>query len=381
MLDPERSAITVASAPPGLGLTFDGSAVTSPHVVAGLIGYQHQIGAPNSILGSDLVIFNSWSDGGGQTHNITIPSIPANYLATYDLVPLDPNADEDGDGLLNGWEAQFGLDPFDPADALLDLDGDGLTNLQEQSEGTSPLTSDTDGDGASDGAEVSAGTDPLDPNSTPDLGDPDLVGWYQFASNGAGSISDSSGQGNHGACTVGGTCPAYVSTDGQPAGAYDFTGSGNYVEISNEADFDFTSNFSVVLWMKASSLGGSWAQLVGKGDSAWSLDRAGNGNALQFTTWAAGFDELVGQTNVADNQWHHVAIVHNGTQKILYVDGQVDAQKSYSAQLNTNNVRVHLGYNAEFPSGEYAGRLDDVRIFKRALTQSEIQEIGAEATP
>lgn len=122
-------------------------------------------------------------------------------------------------------------------------------------------------------------------------------------------------------------------------------------------------------------------QLVGKGDSAWSLDRAGAGNGLQFTTWAPGFDELAGQTNVADGLWHHVAIVHDGARKTLYVDGQVDAQKSYSARLSTNDVGVRLGYNAEFPGGEYGGLLDDVRIFKRALTQAEIQQVGAEAAP
>jgi hypothetical protein len=180
---------------------------------------------------------------------------------------------------------------------------------------------------------------------------------------------------------VGGTCPAFVSNDGKPAGAYNFAGSVNYVELSNEASFDFRSNFTVVTWVKASNFGGPWATLVGKGDSAWSLERAGNGNTLQFTTWAPGFDELVGQTNVVDNQWHHVAIVYDGARKVLYVDGQIDAQKSYTAQLNTNNVRVHFGYNAEFPSGEYSGLLDDVRIFKRALTQAEIQQIGAEASP
>ena len=382
LLDPERSAITLDSAPPGLDLTLDGGAVASPHVFSALVGFQYEMGAPNSVLGNDLVTFNSWSDDGAQTHTVFAPAIPTTYVATYDLVPLNPSGDQDGDGLLNGWEVQFGLDPLDPSDASLDTDGDGLDNLQEQSQDTDPTNADTDGDGASDGDEVSAGTDPLDPDSTPDPGDPDLVGWYQFGSDDGGLITDSSGNGNHGACSVGGTCPAFVATDGRPAGAYDFVGGGNYVEIANEAAFDFTSNFSVAVWMKASNLGGTWAQFVGKGDSAWSLDRSGNGNSLQFTTWApGGFDELIGVTNVADGQWHHVAIVYNGAQKILYVDGQIDAQKSYSATINTNDVRVHLGYNAEYPSGEYSGRLDDVRIFKRALSQTEIQQIASEATP
>lgn len=378
LLDPQRSTVTIDSVPPGIGLTFEGSGVSPPYSVSALVGHQYQIGAPNGVAGGFLVTFNSWSDNGAQTHAVSAPSAATTFTATYDLVPLDPVGDQDADGLLNGWEGQYGLDPFDPSDAALDNDADGLNNLQEQAEGTDPTDPDTDGDGASDGEEVSAGTDPLDPNDTPDLGDPDLVAWYQFSSDGGTLIADSSGNGNDGACS---SCGTFLSADGRPAGAYDLGGAGNQVEIANEAAFDFTSNFSVVLWMKATNLGGSWAQLVGKGDSAWSLDRAGASNALQFTTWAPGFDELVGQRIVNDGQWHHVAIVYDGTQKILYVDGLVDAQKSYSAPIRTNDIRVQLGRNAEYPAGEYNGQLDDVRIFKRALNQSEIQQIAAEATP
>ena len=50
--------------------------------------------------------------------------------------------------------------------------------------------------------------------------------------------------------------------------------------------------------------------------------------------------------------------------------------------MNTNNnLNVRLGYNTEYTVGRYDGLLDDVRIFKRGLSQAEIQEIVSEATP
>ena len=51
---------------------------------------------------------------------------------------MDPNGDLDGDGMPNGWEIRYGLDPRDPSDADLDSDGDGLANLRECRLGRSP---------------------------------------------------------------------------------------------------------------------------------------------------------------------------------------------------------------------------------------------------
>lgn len=76
----------------------------------------------------------------------------------------DPNdADTDDDGMPDGWEAEHGLDPLDPADAALDADGDGLTNFQEYQLDTDPNDADTDGDGMPDGWETAHGFDPSDP--------------------------------------------------------------------------------------------------------------------------------------------------------------------------------------------------------------------------
>ncbi|MGB5694181.1 MAG: LamG-like jellyroll fold domain-containing protein [Polyangiales bacterium] len=70
--------------------------------------------------------------------------------------------------------------------------------------------------------------------------------------------------------------------------------------------------------------------------------------------------------------------------KTLYVDGQVDARTSDTATVSTNsdiNVNVGRRFNIEYTVGQYDGLLDDVRIFKRGLSQAEIQEIVSEATP
>ena len=69
------------------------------------------------------------------------------------MTPENPTGDADGDGMINGWEEQYGLNPNSAADASLDSDNDGLTNLQEFQAGTEPTKADTDGDGLLDGAD------------------------------------------------------------------------------------------------------------------------------------------------------------------------------------------------------------------------------------
>ncbi len=87
------------------------------------------------------------------------------------------NDDSDGDGLLDGFEVQFGFDPLGADESQLDGDSDGLSNIVEQSAGTDPTDSDSDNDGLLDGVEnnssvftgpTSTGTDPLDKDSDGD---------------------------------------------------------------------------------------------------------------------------------------------------------------------------------------------------------------------
>ena len=79
------------------------------------------------------------------------------------------NSDTDGDGLNDGYEVKWGLDPFTKDDIKADPDNDGLSTEFESYIGTDPTNPDTDGDGFSDGEEVRWNTNPLDPNDYPQI--------------------------------------------------------------------------------------------------------------------------------------------------------------------------------------------------------------------
>ena len=76
--------------------------------------------------------------------------------------------DSDSDGMGDGWEVYYNLDPKDASDSDGDLDGDGLFNCDEYLCGTYPNDVDTDNDGFSDYYEVYYDMNPLEYDDTDD---------------------------------------------------------------------------------------------------------------------------------------------------------------------------------------------------------------------
>ncbi len=114
------------------------------------------------------------SDGGADWDNDGLTNAEEQAAGT-DM----NNPDTDNDGLPDGWEVTYGLNPNSAGDANADPDGDGLTNSQEYASGTNPNSADTDGDGVADGSDPFP-NDPNDGSSSdsdgdgiPDAYDPD----------------------------------------------------------------------------------------------------------------------------------------------------------------------------------------------------------------
>lgn len=154
-------------------------------------------------------IFDHWEyTTGPLTGPITQASNSLNISGAENIVaffvPIDPNADTDGDFLTDGSEIANGSDPLDPCDpnpstAICDQDNDGLTNEEETTAGTNPTNPDSDGDGINDGTEITNSSDPLNPCSP--------------AINNVACDTDSDGLTNTEETTLG-TDPSNPDTDG-----------------------------------------------------------------------------------------------------------------------------------------------------------------------
>lgn len=106
---------------------------------------------------------NTYGQCGGASNVAYAVFISSGFNHGLVIRRPDPlNGDTDGDGISDGWEVNYGLDPLNAADASQDADGDGVTNRSEFLNRTDPRNADTDGDGMPDAWELNRGFNPLD---------------------------------------------------------------------------------------------------------------------------------------------------------------------------------------------------------------------------
>lgn len=146
----------------------------------------------------------------------------------------------------------------------------------------------------------------------------------------------------------------------------------DYVEIPNESDFDLTGPFTLSLWVRVTN----WSLILGndillqKGTNSYRISRYGYTNTPTFGTTGLSRVDTYGNDNVGDGEWHHIAAVYNGARKDIYVDGVRDAFDTVTGTLTQNNTRLRIG-----STGLFTGWIDDVAIWKRALSQEEVGNI------
>ncbi|MDQ4121863.1 MAG: FG-GAP-like repeat-containing protein, partial [Acidobacteriota bacterium] len=192
-----------------------------------------------------------------------------------------------------------------------------------------------------------------------------LISWWA-AENTANDIWSS----NHG--TTAGDL-GYVT--GKVGQSFTMDGSGDYVNIANESPFDLSSAITIESWVKVNAFTSPYAPIAVKGDTAWRMQRNASTNVAAFGTTGLSNVDQAGATNINDGRWHHVAVVFNGSTKFLYVDGALDSQAGVSGTIALNNHPVRIGHNSEVATRFWNGNIDEVGIYNRALSASEIANI------
>jgi hypothetical protein len=129
-------------------------------------------------------------------------------------------------------------------------------------------------------------------------------------------------------------------------------------------------------WVMPTELGESWRTVLFKeqhGNVVYSL-YAGSGTGVPSTSVFVGGSEseLRGPDALPRGEWTHLAAAYTGTQLRLYVNGSLVATRAASGSVAPSEGPLRIGGNGVWPEW-FAGRIDEVRVYRRALTQGEIQ--------
>jgi hypothetical protein len=190
--------------------------------------------------------------------------------------------------------------------------------------------------------------------------DPDLVVYYTFDD---GTATDLSGNNNHGIITG-----ATASADAKSGQALDFDGNNDAVDMG---DLDMTGPFTLGFWVKVDILSKHWQVFVMKPyDYGISVEYsnvwASIGDGYNWTKWS---NQTAHTPLSQTGTWYHLAMTYDGSQVLLYRDGaHVD---SATGSHSSNNDKLWIGA-WQGNEDSLDGRIDEVRIYSRVLSQGEI---------
>ena len=166
--------------------------------------------------------------------------------------------------------------------------------------------------------------------------------------------------------------------------AGDFNGSSSYVNIPHHPDLDLTTNFTLSVWIYQRGFGGQGYRIIDKCTAGYpdgvTFDNYGcngTGNRLRLQGAAGGPCNISGSTDYSLSSWHHIVAAVSGTIGTVYLDGHFDGSNSVgNIPSNTLDIFIGIGH----PSGStswFNGMMDDVRIYNRALSSSEVAQLYA----
>ena len=198
--------------------------------------------------------------------------------------------------------------------------------------------------------------------------DSGLIGYYPFS----GNALDYSSYGNHGINNG-----AVLSPDrfGIRNRAFRFNGVNSYLSISNGLN---PQKISITMWFKTNfPASGLSARMIRNRMSGYEMDISimkkliyqfyiGSSNTISYTT----------NFPVNDSLWHFAALTFDGKIARYYFDGiKLDSTSTPPSNIYYSGNYLAFGRDGDSPTDYYYGYLDDIRIYNRGLSISEVLAI------
>ncbi len=200
--------------------------------------------------------------------------------------------------------------------------------------------------------------------------DDSLVAHYPFN----GNAVDESGNGNDGTVV-----DALLTEDrhGNPDSAFAFDGVDDSIDVDDSDSLDITENITLVAWMFP--MEEKTQTIVRKiGDSTtthpYALSTSATGDLI-FTLTLDGGQNQLRKNGYALNEWSCIAGTYNGEAMNLYVNGELEVSLDATGAIDSNDNMLKIGSRLNLESSTFNGTLDDIRIYNRSLSDSEVADL------
>jgi hypothetical protein len=198
----------------------------------------------------------------------------------------------------------------------------------------------------------------------------------QWTSATAGTVTDKSSSGNTGTLnSMNRTTSPVVGKLGQ---ALMFDGSSSYISLGTTNMPAFNGSQSTSFWMYYTAVPGAAQDIVarsltGSAGTFIGLHTLSGCSGVSFGVWKFGGPFLVCTSPPAASKWHHALYTFDGTTNRLYVDG-TEVNNSVTATDSGTPDTVNIG---RFTGGSeyFNGKIDDVRLYSRTLSASEVKQL------
>jgi hypothetical protein len=139
------------------------------------------------------------------------------------------------------------------------------------------------------------------------------------------------------------------------------------------------AKFMVSVWARPTNLASGFQGIFSTERNSNSLGislRSDNGNSNIYFRISDGATSDITAYNFNNNQWYHFVVGNNGTHSLFYVDNVLvnSTAKTIGNHLASANFAVG-SYRADDFTNTWSGRIDEVGVWNRTLTSSEISEL------
>ena len=208
-----------------------------------------------------------------------------------------------------------------------------------------------------------------------------LVAHYEFEENGGATATDSTANNNDGSWI---NAPSWNGDSAVGSFSLDFTGdavnANEVVTVPDDPSLNFDGDFTVAFWYNASTAQSNATRLIGShdGDDGFSIYANADGSLNFFVDADDGATTATLSSGlVADGNWHLVVATRSGNSIDLNLDNGASSAGS-GTTLGELEVAAPLTIGGESATvSDYEGLLDDVRIYTRQLSVSDVAELYA----